>query len=536
MSYRIEEVDQVLTCEICSKIYENPRLLPCSESACNKCIQKIIERNPEKKFDCNFCHEKHTPSGKEGFPLNGALIKLLKTKVDVKNKDDVKPKVDKVYRDVHVNELTEKLEEIKNKCEQFKFSLDNGVDQLREHCIRLRNQVHLETDILIEEAHTFNESLIAEINKYEKECIDSFKSKTSQKDNEFDAFIAELAEFHSDKTKHLTEFENYEKVVGEAYEQAGDYLIKLEMQEKSLKKTQFNGKVAEFRKCQIKHNRTLLGTLTYKSVNFDTRNLNQLSLDNEICKNFSKGINIFKHDDGNFYAFYRNKSYHLNMTSFGDDGKVIKQNVNVFNYNGDKSSYEVNTYAVAHSSNGFVIYVKMFHGNKLMPTAIFGHTININTGVTVNSLLMKIDRNFTYVNHQVNMFSNELKHVATNSSNILCVDSEFKYYFLDMNLAALRHKILNVCTSQVGNAIVDVQMSDKYAFFLCNLSKLKIFEIESGSIVKAIDTSANQIKLASTNCLYLFNSSDRILHVHEKTEEFCKLEDLIWPYPLRMIS
>jgi hypothetical protein len=109
MFYRQEEVDQNLSCGICSGIYEDPRLLPCSESACFRCIQTVIESNPQKEFDCKFCHKKHTSPGKEGFPLNGALIKFLKANAG------------KVYRNAKVEELGVKLAEIKNKCRHIEF-------------------------------------------------------------------------------------------------------------------------------------------------------------------------------------------------------------------------------------------------------------------------------------------------------------------------------------------------------------------------------------------------------------------------------
>jgi hypothetical protein len=261
MFYQKEEIENVLSCGVCSKIYADPRLLPCAESACNECIQQIIQSNPRKEFNCKFCLGIHKPFDKEGFPSNGAFIKLLKAKVG------------NVYRNAKVEELKNKLANIKEKCGELKLSLKNGVDQIREHCIRLRNQVHLETDILIEEAHKFNESLISEIDKYEQDCIMSFGSINSKNDNVIDNFLVELNKFHTDNTKYLTEFEINEKVVEEAVAKAVDILMRLKIEDNSLKKTQFNNKIAEFIKCQNKYERSLLGTLTYKPVNCEISNL-----------------------------------------------------------------------------------------------------------------------------------------------------------------------------------------------------------------------------------------------------------------------
>jgi hypothetical protein len=514
MFYRKEEVDKVLACGICSGIYEDPRFLPCSESACNRCIQKLIESNPKKEFDCNFCHNKHKPLDKEGFPLNGALIKLMSAKVG------------NVYRNAKVEELKVKLAEIKNKCEVLKLSLTNGVDEVKEHCIRLRNQVHLETDILIEEAHKFNESLIAEIDKYEKDCINSFDSNTKTNDNVFDKFILALNTFYTDNTKYLTEFEINEKVVDEAVAKADDHLRRFKSEDKSLKKIQFNGKVAEFRKCQNKHDRSLLGTLTYQPVNFEISNLKQLNLNTGIIKSYYSSASIFNNIDKNNYAFFINSSYYLNMICFDNDGKVIRENVNALYYSGGSTYSQVNQSLVAQLFDGFVIHVKLVYNLHYSSTAICGHTVN--AGVIINNLMIKINRNnLAYLSHKVNLFGNiGLLHMVTNSSNILCIDSTYKYYCLDMNLAVISDKPLNAIITQVGNTIVNVQMNDQFVFFLCSSKKLKIFNVKTGNLVKEIDTNANQIKLVTTEYLILFDSINRKVHLYEQFGEFCKLDDI----------
>jgi hypothetical protein len=115
------------------------------------------------------------------------------------------------------------------------LNLDNGADKVKEHCIYLHSQVHLATDVLIEDAHNFNESLIAEIDKYEQECTDSFNSMATTNDNKFDKFIVDLNEFHSVKIKYLTEFDVNENVVEEALAKADSYLRDLNIKDRSLK-------------------------------------------------------------------------------------------------------------------------------------------------------------------------------------------------------------------------------------------------------------------------------------------------------------
>jgi hypothetical protein len=94
-----------------------------------------------------------------------------------------------------------------------------------------------------------------------------------------------------------------------------------------------------------------------------------------------------------------------------------------------------------------------------------------------------------------------------------------------MDLALVSDKPLNKITTKVGYTIVDVQMSEKYVFFVFNDNKLKIFEIESGNLIKEIETSANQIKLDSADRLVMFDSIKRKVYLYEQTGEFCKLEE-----------
>jgi hypothetical protein len=58
-----------------------------------------------------------------------------------------------VSRNVIVNELNSKRAKIKQMHDDFKLNLEIAVDQVREHCVKLQNQVHLETEISIKDGH-----------------------------------------------------------------------------------------------------------------------------------------------------------------------------------------------------------------------------------------------------------------------------------------------------------------------------------------------------------------------------------------------
>jgi hypothetical protein len=328
----------------------------------------------------------------------------------------------------------------------------------------------------------------------------------------------------------LAEFEINEKVIDEAIAKTVYLLMRFKFEDKSLKKIQFNNKIADFIKCQNKHDISLLGTLTYKSINCEISNLRHLSFCNEIVKSYDSGINIYKQYDGNNYVFYLNTRRYFNLVSFDNNGKVIRQNLNALNYNGGGPRSELSHFEVAQTSYGFILYAKLNNCGHYSSTAICGQTVDAD--VIINNLLIKIDRNFTYLSHKVNLFgNNHLLHLAANNSNILCIDSSYKYNYLDMDLNVCSNKLLHSITNQVGNTFVDFQINDQFAFILCSdkkmkIFKMKIFELHSGGLVKEIITNANQFKLASTDYLILYDSINQQVDLCEQFGDFYKLDEV----------
>ncbi len=120
MFYKKEEVDIVLLCPICFEDFKDndPRNLPCGESACHRCIQS--RSNSENHFDCSFCEKKHEPSSSEGFPQNFSILILMKTKAG------------QVYRNAKVDKLRLKLAELKLKSDELKNDFESSTDQIHD--------------------------------------------------------------------------------------------------------------------------------------------------------------------------------------------------------------------------------------------------------------------------------------------------------------------------------------------------------------------------------------------------------------------
>jgi hypothetical protein len=74
MFYKKEDVIARMTCALCSKIYNDPRILPCGDSACYECILDSIQRNQDNQFKCAFCEDIHHPCE---FVSNKSLVKSI---------------------------------------------------------------------------------------------------------------------------------------------------------------------------------------------------------------------------------------------------------------------------------------------------------------------------------------------------------------------------------------------------------------------------------------------------------------------------
>jgi transposase len=102
-----------------------------------------------------------------------------------------------------------------------------GTDQVKEYCIELRNQVHLQTDILLEQVHQFNEAVIAEIDEYEKKCVDSYQQKSVRYQTANKKFLTKLKKFYNENSKYLTEFKMDEQKIQDGLVQTVKYLVEL---------------------------------------------------------------------------------------------------------------------------------------------------------------------------------------------------------------------------------------------------------------------------------------------------------------------
>ena len=189
MFFEEAEIDEILKCEKCTQKFDEPRNLPCGKIVCNSCLDTALMSIDEKNnsFMCPLCQADH----KNGeFPVSELIKKLLgKSSAEV-------------YRGDLVEKFKSNLKEIEAQKIKIEYILKNSVDMIKEHCIELRCDVDLATEMLIRDIQKQRDVMIQQIDDYEAKTIELLQ--TDNKDNclkmrfwnwTFEKKILELGEF-----------------------------------------------------------------------------------------------------------------------------------------------------------------------------------------------------------------------------------------------------------------------------------------------------------------------------------------------------
>jgi hypothetical protein len=422
-----------------------------------------------------------------------------------------------------MSELKNHLIEMQKKCDDFKYNFNNTDDKIREYCVTLRNQVDLETEKLIEQAHKFNESLIDEINYYEKECIYLCNDQICSYAKEYEIIADETNTFINDESKYLSEFKINNSNVFNWLEKVVVHQDRLILRDKLLKAVMFNGKLMEFKKNVTKLNYTILGKLTFKQLIYEPLNSEELKFDDQIVTDFYTHFSLFKLEIGNNVVFYIDNICFLNMVTFDNDGKVINKITNIL------VNMEIESIRIVKLIDTFIINVNsyssltsvQFHGNRTKSSM---HTCFEANNLPFSNVAFVIDENANYLHHKVLNFVQLF--MTANNSSILCIDSSYTYYYNDTHYNLEIGKSFDRIKKEVGQTVIDLGMNDRFIFIVCNTKKLKIFDIEKLDLVKEIDIIANQIKLVSTSHFVLFDSTSRLIQLYDQYSSFKRLHEV----------
>lgn len=163
MFFEQDEIVDELICPRCEHIFVDPRITPCYETICIKCIDEL--KTTDDEINCYFCKQKHKIPERTGFKSNSHLSKILA----------------KRPRNINQCELIEqfkiRLEKLSNTTSQLESNMKNFHATISQHCDQVRNQIDLCAEEIINEINSIRLDYISKINKYERECFENLDEK-----------------------------------------------------------------------------------------------------------------------------------------------------------------------------------------------------------------------------------------------------------------------------------------------------------------------------------------------------------------------
>ena len=152
MFYQENKINHLKTCAVCRKTFSDPRIIPCGHTFCKYCIITLKNKEDETKLTCFKCQKEHTMINTTDFRVNMIVCELIEEKPN------------EVIHSKNMAELKKSLNLLYEGIESLQSNLDNGALAIYEHCSKLRRDVQLNTELLIEKIKDYNEKLINEIN------------------------------------------------------------------------------------------------------------------------------------------------------------------------------------------------------------------------------------------------------------------------------------------------------------------------------------------------------------------------------------
>jgi hypothetical protein len=412
-------------------------------------------------------------------------------------------KAEEVYRYKYFDELKDKLGEMKRKCEGLESSMDNGVDQIQMHCNKMKNEVQLRAEILIEQVHQITESMIAEINQYEKECVDSFKSKIDEYRNDYGKILIEMNELYNISASYINEFKIDETIVEKSLSCVTELTRKLKTEEYNLKKIKFNNRIIHFTSSAFEFEEKLIGSLGNKNLMFEELHFNKYKT--------NENLYLFEHDDhGHKAIFFIDHAENLKIDLLDSKGKLVKNVADVS---------KTTTGLVSKSSKNYILNTVLENDSH----SVFGNTI-IRQEYD-EELLILMDKDFKYLKHKVIDYMVSI--MDCNDSIVICVEygnELFRIYDMSLKLVAMQSFSKYGITS-VSN-IMNMKLNENNWFILYRNNgsgRLLIIDLKKFDLVKEIEVAAYQMKLVLTTHLLLFNPGVNMLFLHNQSGDFEEL-------------
>ncbi|RNA20225.1 tripartite motif-containing 45-like [Brachionus plicatilis] len=438
-----------LSCPRCKDRFESPRILPCMESICVKCIDS------NDKFECPFCYQVHSvPPG--GFPINKSLLKVLSSVGE-----------HKIFDRYELEKYRSHLKNAEELVNYLDCDMEKAKAEILQYCENIKTQILDTIDQQVYYLNDIRDELVDEVYLFQKDCI-----KTLEQNGE--------------------ELNTFKK-----FSQDCQALI----QSEDFKKAESKEKIA-----RVKNTEWKLGTQKKKYKNFLFKNVNLIYKELKIqqipalVKRSCQEIDLT-----NFQHF--NLSQHLSGDSLDQEIQVnqLENKVFVFNYINDATCdhmFEVrNLHQFEAFSKNFVDYLES--SNTFTLVKIYKNHILYHKHSSFQKELTIFDQNLDIIQNVET--KNQFKDLVATDSKIFCLKKNLlSITVYDWNLNKLMIIKQNSSLYPFSSKIEGLFENEEYLFF----KEADCFNMitKEGELVKKIPLENNlEIVCFKNDCFYAKN-------------------------------
>ena len=157
---------RLIICKFCHETLEEPIILPCGKAICSKHLL-----NETNNFKCNLCNNSHDKTV-DKFPANeelNELVQICDSYVDLNSID-----LGKKYK-----LAKEKLKDLNELINETELLVKDPEFYIDDYFNKLRNEIDLSKEQLIEDIRDKHEKLIDKIKDIETKCKQNAQNKVS---------------------------------------------------------------------------------------------------------------------------------------------------------------------------------------------------------------------------------------------------------------------------------------------------------------------------------------------------------------------
>ncbi|CAF1064115.1 unnamed protein product [Brachionus calyciflorus] len=445
-----------LICRFCNKYFNEPKVLPCGESVCSKCLPEF------GSFVCKLCSKNHTVSEND-LPTNKNLSKILE-EIRISEKSKAK-----------IQEFNVKIEDIENKLNELKLKKVQLEVEVLEHCRSIISEIDLIAEDNINQINNIREDLIKEVTEYQNTCLNNL--------TKYSKYLVKLSE----ENKLLNHEKNSILAKKDFDEKLDKYYYLLSQVEISLKKIRnlsLDNRKIQFEATKSNLDKNFLGTISFN--NLKKKSLNELI--QPIKTNFSiisilnTSTKLDKLENGDYIFSYKQIKYQNSSNGYtsNQDHSGTGQN--------QQQLKEVYKFVIMNLSSNKILEIPI--ENKLMDLNIY--TFGNLAFLMCDQLkyINKYDSNLTLL--KTLNYSEPANHMLPTQKFVLVYSDSalsgplMNIYDLDLNfLVTIKNNEYNSFL-HMPNSIKKMFINDKYYFFQDDDNSITVVNQDNGTFFKRI--------------------------------------------------